>query len=411
MRKYSAGKLNIIYQADFNRKIPGKVWRSTIKDAIDKANWFILLLPDPSEDWDWCLYETGLFDRQLTSADRMICLHHPNSEIPGPISEYHHVPAIPTEVEGFLRMVYLEPNPIPGLPAINPAIAEDIPDIAKLISNAIRQPAEQITRRVFEPNVVLSIPNAFELQDCGDLDGAMVIDANDEALELFDYRVMPKNWKELRAYVVESNDDKRWREELFHVIRKIAGGRRHYPVQAVFQAHNGRYYRPVVHSADRRKMDKEIVSFHLTFSEDICYIDGTTIPNDIYRLSAVLRFAFRFRWEILEKYAVPDLTEDDVERVENAFRRLKKEWESRELGEQVTILDLFSDERRERIFDMFLEWGKARNRQGTGVLDKAFEKRDGKAVGEILKQYLPRNKEFLEIVTDRFSDLIQNDYH
>ncbi len=411
LRKYSAGKLNIIYQADFSGKITGKVWRSTIKEAIEKANWFILLLPDPSEDWDWCLYETGLFDRQLTSADRMICLHHPNSEIPGPITEYHHVPAIPHEVEEFLRMVYLKDDPIPGMAAINPAIADEISEIALEISDAIRQPAEHIVRRVFEPNVVISIPNASALQESDDLDAAQVLEANDEALELFDYRVSPKTWKELRAYVVETNNDRRWRDELFHVIRKIAGGRRHYPVQAVFQAHNGRYFRPAVHAVDKRKVDKEIVSFHLTFSEDICYIDGATIPTDIYRLAAVLRFAFRFRWEILEKYAAVDLTEDDVERVENAFRRLKKEWESRELGDKVQILDLFEGERRERVFDLFLDWDKARNRQGTGLLDKAFENRDGKAVSEVLEWYLPKNKEFLEIVTDRFAELIQNDYH
>jgi hypothetical protein len=43
------------------------------------------------------------------------------------------------------------------------------------------------------------VPYASGLLECDDLDAAQLLEANDEALELFDYRVTPKTWKALRA--------------------------------------------------------------------------------------------------------------------------------------------------------------------------------------------------------------------
>ena len=404
LRKYSADKLNIVYQADFPNKIVGREWRGTIKKAISGANWFILLLPDPSEELDWCLYETGLFDRQLTSADRMICLHHPDVSIPDPISEYEGIKANHEEVAKFLRMIYIDEDPIPGLPPINKAVESDIGAIADQIVSVIRSPIEHHT---FEPQVTLSIPDAADLKGPDDLDKAMLVDATDDALELFDYASAPPTWGKLRSTIVEPEGDLRWREELFHVIRRVANGRRFYPVQAVFQAHNGKYYRPILHSIDTNKAGKNIVKFYLTFTEDISYIDRSTIPNEIYRLAALLRFAFRFRWEVLEKYAVDTLENGDIERVDNAFRRLGKEWESRELGDAFGILDLFSGKERAKVGEMLQEWSKMRNKQGNGELDKAIENGDPQAVAQILKKFLPLNTEFLEITADRFSQVIQ----
>ena len=50
-------------------KLAGKPWRNKIREEIHRANWFILLLPDPSEDWDWCLYETGMFEGDLDNGE------------------------------------------------------------------------------------------------------------------------------------------------------------------------------------------------------------------------------------------------------------------------------------------------------------------------------------------------------
>ena len=72
LKLYSGGKLEITYMADFGRENVGKDYREKIRQAVERANWFILLLPDPSEGRDWCLYETGLFEGDIPKADRRV---------------------------------------------------------------------------------------------------------------------------------------------------------------------------------------------------------------------------------------------------------------------------------------------------------------------------------------------------
>ena len=406
LRKHSAEKLQITYQAEFTRKITGQEWRQKIKEEVRRANWFILLLPDPSDDWDWCLYETGLFDRQANSADRLICLHHPDTEIPDPIKDYHAVPATIPKVEEFLRMVYLEDNPIPGLPPINKETEDDIPDIANQIVNAIRPPRKDLFRRIYEPWVELSIANADQLENRDDLDTATVKSANREALSLFDFDQQPITWGELRSYIDEPAGDSRWREEMFHVIRKIAQGRRFDPIQAVFQATNGQIYRPVAYAIDRVGQRGPIDTFHFTFTQDVAAIDSTAMPQELADLATVLRFVFRFRWEVLEKFGMGPMTVEDVERLDNALQRMEQDWESRGMGDMSMLVELFPESKKPRVLEMLVSWGKARNKEGTGHLDVAIANKDPEAIPVILKEFIDTNQEFLEMVADRFRELI-----
>jgi len=373
---------------------------------VCRANWFILLLPDPSDDWDWCLYETGLFDRKANSGDRLICLHHPDTKIPDPIKDYHHVPAIGSKVTEFLRMVYLEDNPIPGLSALNPSVESEISGLATRIVDAVRPPTERPFRQVYEPWVALKVEHAERLESRDELDSAIVEAANEEALKLFDFAEAPRTWGQLRSYIGEAQDDCRWREEMFHVIRRIAQGRRFYPIQAVFQANNGQIYRPVVYGVDRVGPSGPILDFHLTFTEDVAAIDSSAMPVELSRLAMVLRFAFRFRWEVLEKFGGKDMTVEDVERLDNAFRRMKKDWESRGIGGSIAIVDLFPEAKKQSVLDMLVAWGRVRNEDGSGELDIAIAKKNATACSEILKAFIPTNQEFLEMAADRFNDLI-----
>lgn len=406
LRTYSAEKLKITYQAEFTKDIAGRPWRQEIREEVCRANWFILLLPDPSDGWDWCLYETGLFDRQANSGDRLICLHHPDTEIPDPIKDYHHVPASVPKVEEFLRMVYLEDNPIPGLPPLNRAVESGISDLATKIVDAIRPPTGRLLREVYEPWVALKVADADRLKNRDDLDEAIVESANQEALRLFDFADQPRTWGALRSYIAEAPGDSRWREEMFHVIRRIGQGRRFHPIQSVFQANNGQIYRPVVHGIDRLGECGPILRFHITFTEDVAAIDRSAMPLELSKLTTVLRFAFRFRWEVLEKFGGRPMTVEDVERLDNAFRRMKKDWESRGVVGTIQILDLFPEDKRQRVLDMFVAYDKVRNKDGTGDLDVAIANKDPEASSEILKRFMPMNQEFLEMAADRFSQLI-----
>ncbi len=90
LRAYAGGKLRITFASEFSEEIAGAKWGKRIREGIKKAHWFILLLPDPSMDWDWCLYETGQFRNRILSekVHKLICLHHPKQkEHPGDQTE------------------------------------------------------------------------------------------------------------------------------------------------------------------------------------------------------------------------------------------------------------------------------------------------------------------------------------
>jgi hypothetical protein len=412
LRKWSARKLRITYQADFTEQIVGKEWRKWIHDSIDKANWFILLLPDPSDDWDWCLFETGLFEAKQLSGDRLICIHHPKTDVPDQITVYQAVAAEPERVKAFLKMLYTEPNAIPGFPAINDALEpRDIANIAQEIVDAILPPRKGRFHQIFEPWVAIRTDRACEFKSKDDLDSAIVEDANDEALRLFDFGVPPQTWGELWSGLPKgtAGEDNGWREELFHVIRRIASGRRFDPIQTVFQTKFGKMYRPVVHGIDRfGDRVGPIEKYHITFTEDVRAVDRSGMPGNLYDFATVMRFAFRFRWEILERFTKEPLTEDDVERVKSAFERTETDWKSS--ARQMKDADLTrlfpQGASRDAFVKLLRESALIRNPERTGKLDVAIEQKDGKKIQEILKQIIPLNQEFLEMATDAFSKKI-----
>ncbi len=401
--------LTITYQAEFTEEIVGQHWRSKIRDAVHRANWFILLFPDPSDDWDWCLFETGLFEAQLTSADRLICLHHPDIKIPDPIKDYHAVSATIPEVEKFLGMVFLKDNPVYGMEALyKDMLQEEISMIAEEIVDAIRPLQRSLVRKTYEPWIGLKINNQADIQNKDDFDQVFLIEANEEALSLFDFEQKPLTFGKLRSGLPKDKGDDRWREELFHVIKKIAEGRKFSPIQAVFQTNDNRQFRPVACAVDRVGSKKGPIStFHITFTEDVVNVDVSSTPKDISVLASFLRFAYRFRWEILEKFGTARISKDDVERLYNTMERIRADARSRGIAGIDSLLAFFPPEKARRINNMYSDWNKVSNPKKNGELDIAIKNEETDKIPEILAKFIPQSQEFLEMAANRFSELVK----
>jgi len=231
--------------------------------------------------------------------------------------------------------------------------------------------------------------------------------ANYDALSLFDFDLKPATWGELRSGLPEQKEDDRWREELFHVIRKIAGGRKFTPVQAVFQTNDNRLFRPVACAVDRvGSIDGPIAVFHITFSEEIAALDVSSVPKDISVLAIYLRLAFRFRWEILEKFGISPMSEDDVERLHNTLERMRADAESRGIRGIDLLLALFPPKQADKISQMYRNWYQIRNPEGKGELDIAIKNKEAEKIPEILARFIPASQEFLELAANRFSELL-----
>jgi hypothetical protein len=408
MEENAAGKLNITYQARFTEEIVGHSWRQEIRNAVYKANWFILLMPDPSNELDWPLYEVGLFEGQRTSADRLICLYR--YHIPSQIEGYQGVEVTDAdEVSKFLQMVFLNENPVAGMRPLNPRMAGRIPELSQQFVTSVSPLKQSIHHKVFEPWIKLRIKDVGRLQTRDDLDQAEILSANDKVLELFDFMEPPATWGILRSTISESKGDGRWREELFHVVRRIATKRRFDPIQAVFHAHDGKMYHPVVHAIDHRGEREGIIEFfHITFSEEVGAFDPSAMPKSLFVLVTTLRFAFRFRWEVLEKFSRRPFTEADVEHLACALKRIETDWHSRGMTDQNALESCFTQSDGERLARMSAEWRKLRNEQRAGELDVAIEKKELEKIPDLLAGIIPMNQEFLELAINRFAELTRD---
>jgi hypothetical protein len=318
------------------------------------------------------------------------------------------VPATVPEAEQFLQMVFVLPDAICGLPPINPAIAESIPDLANQFVKVIREPRRRLSRVTFEPWIEIALENAAELTSKEGLDLATVEAENDKALGLFGFIEHKRTFGELRRGIDESQGDGRWRDELFHVMRKIANGRVFDPIQAVLHVRNGKVYRPVVLAVDRAGPGGPIESFHVMFAEDVSTADTSAMPHKLAVLATLLRFTFRFRWEVLEPFSRGPLGEEDVKRLDISMARIRAEWESRgSIGPDV-IVELFNADQRKRLDEMFKAFRRLRNPNGDGELDIAIKNLDGVRVPALLASVLPANQEFLEMAAERFSTMVSD---
>ena len=222
---------------------------------------------------------------------------------------------------------------------------------------------QSITHKVFEPWIKLRVRDLARFQTRDDLDPAEILSANDKVLELFDFMEAPATWGTLRSTIPEAKGDSSWREELFEVIRLIAAKRRFDPIQAVFQAHDGKIYHPVVHAIDHRGEKEGVIEFfHITFSEEVGAFDPSAMPKSLFVLVTTLRFAFRFRWEVLEKFSRRPFTEANADVLACALKRIETDWHSRGMTDQTALARCFTQRDGERLERISAEWRKIEKR-------------------------------------------------
>jgi hypothetical protein len=58
LRKHSAGKVNAVHAGMFRS---GEKWRDRVETEIRTSDWLIFIHTDPDDDWQFCLFECGLF--------------------------------------------------------------------------------------------------------------------------------------------------------------------------------------------------------------------------------------------------------------------------------------------------------------------------------------------------------------
>ena len=402
IRKVSDSKLKITYAKEFES---GEDYREKILRATRNAHWFILLLPDPNEDWDWCLYESGLFRAKQFPGDRLVCIHHADSKIPDQISNFNAVEATEKRLQTFFHELFCEPNPIPGMDPINKAA--DVKSISHMVAKEVSPPSIVKTIPLHDfVSIKISDDNPLDTND--DLNSMNILDSTEGKLALFGKSEPPATWGELTSNVVNKNEEQ-WRTELRTALRATRNKDIPNEIHSSFTGCNNKHYRPVLHAKIQTKTTGKILSYFINFIEDISVIDRGSLPQELNVMVTALRTAFRFRWEVLEnkRYLDHVMCEEEADEIRMSIDRIMLE------ANQVGLMDpellkaqFDSDADKTRIDTMFTHWSNLMNQEGTGLLDEALRNHDAPRVSEILKELSPLNKEFLTMASKRFSEVL-----
>ena len=61
----------------------GTDWNRLIKSALAESNLLLLLFSNPDHQWDWCLYEAGLFTRfDVDKPKAVVTIYNPKAAPP-----------------------------------------------------------------------------------------------------------------------------------------------------------------------------------------------------------------------------------------------------------------------------------------------------------------------------------------
>ena len=87
--------------------VAGTDWNAEIRTQLMDSHLLLLLFSEPSKNWDWCLYEAGLFT-SLGDEHSVVCLYKAGGNSPRPLKTLQGVQVTVPLVQQFLRQLCLE---------------------------------------------------------------------------------------------------------------------------------------------------------------------------------------------------------------------------------------------------------------------------------------------------------------
>ena len=85
----------------------GSDWNAEIRSQLLASHLLLLVFTEPSKNWDWCLYEAGLFT-SLGDEHSVVCLYRPNGTSPRPLNTLQGVQVDQAAVQRFLSQLCRE---------------------------------------------------------------------------------------------------------------------------------------------------------------------------------------------------------------------------------------------------------------------------------------------------------------
>ena len=241
----------------------GMDWRREIRSVLARSHLLVLLFTAPSKNWDWCLYETGLYTRFDQSEVRsVVCLFNPGQASPSPLADLQGVPADTDKVRAFLELMCRQTWKMSDdwrRGALAPQIApEQVEAAARAIAEAFRRSGSALT---YYPchRVVLSLSESDDIAS-GIPESARVMegpnDTSGYTMSLFDLAggTGKRTWGDLLHAV--RGTEAGWRRELDAHFLQALDEKLFPPIEGRMRAgcmsrSGERDYRPILYSIVR----------------------------------------------------------------------------------------------------------------------------------------------------------------
>jgi len=104
---YAGNEVRVTHAGQFPY---GVNWRKLIEDAINKADWFILLCTNQDEDWAFCLFECGLFQARMQASPenkRLITFCRKAEDVSSALEEFNALVMSQEAVVKLLEDIYV----------------------------------------------------------------------------------------------------------------------------------------------------------------------------------------------------------------------------------------------------------------------------------------------------------------
>ena len=88
--------------------VAGTDWNAEIRSQLAESHLLLLVFTEPSSNWDWCLYEAGLFSSLSQEEQSVVCLYRSGVGSPRPLASLQGVPLEREKVVSFLKSLCVE---------------------------------------------------------------------------------------------------------------------------------------------------------------------------------------------------------------------------------------------------------------------------------------------------------------
>jgi hypothetical protein len=244
----------------------GMDWRREIRSVLGKSHLLMLLFTAPSKNWDWCLYETGLYTRfdqaEKNNVSSVVYLYSPGQALPNPIADLQGVPVETDKVRSFLdqfcRRTWEISDDWRQGPLAPKVEDNQVEDAVRAIERAFRRSGSTSTHFPCH-RVVLTLSESDKVER-GIPESARVIegpnDTSDYTLSLFNLGsgTGRRTWGDLLQAVQGSDED--WRRELDDHFLLALKEQLFWPIKARMRSGDksrlgARFYIPILYSVVR----------------------------------------------------------------------------------------------------------------------------------------------------------------